>query len=246
MPAHGPKKRDTKSYPGVSVARAVAMTPRPPALESSVRSGVRPLTALSLGSSTTRSSRAGLCPTHDPSTPSALLRMPRRASPAGSSSTGAGGNSSWMPSPPACLAKREPLRRDRNSIGWAGSTNPPAMRWCAAARVACPQRSTSTVGVNQRRLYTAPPAPATGARKAVSERFISRATSLIHSSSGYPSLRRTTAAGLPPNALSEKASTVVKSTVGGGGGLASAIERRRGGGVAAVPRAGVGRERAGM
>src|SRR4051812_34841444 len=64
--------------------------------------------------------------------------------------------------------------------------------------------STSTVGENQRRSQS-PSSRRT--RNAVSERFISRATACIHSPSGYASSTHT-AAGLPANAVSVKASTV--------------------------------------
>src|SRR5687768_2004702 len=51
----------------------------------------------------------------------------------------------------------------------------------AAASVAWPQRSTSTLGVNQRRSNPSP----FSTTNAVSDWFISRATSCIHSSVGH-------------------------------------------------------------
>src|ERR1022692_4861281 len=59
-------------------------------------------------------------------------------------------------------------------------------------------------GVNQRRLYP----PSCGTRNAVSERFISRATSRIQRSSGGLE-RMHTAAGFPANGWLVKASTCV-------------------------------------
>ena len=75
-------------------------------------------------------------------------------------------------------------------------------RTCALARVACPHRPTSATGVNQRSPYPA----AWGSTKAVSDRFISLATDCIHRASAGPASRHT-AAGLPANTLSAKAST---------------------------------------
>jgi len=71
----------------------------------------------------------------------------------------------------------------------------------ALASVAWPQRRTSTVGVSQR----SDQPPAMGCRNAVSESFISRATSFIHGSSAGAS-RMQTAAGLPVNGRLVKAS----------------------------------------
>lgn len=75
---------------------------------------------------------------------------------------------------------------------------------CALASVACPQRPTSTVGVNQRSAH----ASVRRSRNAVSAWFISRATSCIHRLS-RSSVSTQTAAGLPLKAVSVKASTTV-------------------------------------
>ena len=62
----------------------------------------------------------------------------------------------------------------------SGASRPVSQSTCALASVACPQRSTSTSGVNQRRSNS--PSGA-GRTKAVSECFISAATVCIHASS---------------------------------------------------------------
>ena len=77
---------------------------------------------------------------------------------------------------------------------------------CSAEKlpiVACPQRSTSVLGVKKRTLKSA---LSDGVTKAVSLRFISRATFCICPSSS-PSAAVTTPAGLPPNGTSVNAST---------------------------------------
>ena len=72
----------------------------------------------------------------------------------------------------------------------------------ALARVACPQRPTSLLGLNHLRLKPS----SRLIKKAVSDKFISPATLCIHASSfGKGSMH--TAAGLPENILSVKAST---------------------------------------
>src|SRR4051812_24796067 len=78
-------------------------------------------------------------------------------------------------------------------------------RTWALASVACPQRSTSTVGVNQRK-SKAHASSTRRTRNAVSDRFISRATCCIHVSSRLCG-RMHTAAGLPLNGTAVKAST---------------------------------------
>ena len=79
----------------------------------------------------------------------------------------------------------------------SGASAPVSKRTWAAASVACPHRSTSTVGVNQRSPKRARPARP-GTTKAVSERFISAASACIQASSAGASSRQT-AAGLPEN-----------------------------------------------
>jgi hypothetical protein len=77
-----------------------------------------------------------------------------------------------------------------------------ASAW-AVANVACPQRSTSTVGVNYRRSQSP---SGRGRANAVSERFSSAATRCIQDASGHRSTTQTPA-GFPANARSVKAST---------------------------------------
>src|SRR5262249_42240045 len=79
---------------------------------------------------------------------------------------------------------------------------PCSQRTCAEASVACPQRSTSTVGVNQRRFQSEP----ARSRNAVSARFISAAMPCRHASSRGAESRQT-AAGLPAKGRSVNAST---------------------------------------
>lgn len=77
---------------------------------------------------------------------------------------------------------------------------------CPDARVACPHRSTSSSGVNHLRSYSLRLAvPGLGAKKSVSERFISDAIACI-ALSGIHSASGQTAAGFPENGLSVKAS----------------------------------------
>jgi hypothetical protein len=80
---------------------------------------------------------------------------------------------------------------------------------CAVASVAWPQRLVSTSGVNQRSAQSASSlVPAgSGWANAVSDRRSSAATCCIHASSGHVSASsRQTAAGLPANGRSVKAS----------------------------------------
>ena len=91
-----------------------------------------------------------------------------------------------------------------NTNGSSGERVPDSHSTCAVASVACPQRSTSTRGVNQRNGSWS--AASSTTTKAVSERFISAATASIHASSRGASSTHT-AAGLPRNGCSVKAST---------------------------------------
>jgi hypothetical protein len=94
---------------------------------------------------------------------------------------------------PLCVWKRATLSRARI---------PSSHRTWAAASVACPQSLTSTAGVNQRR-----PKPSdTGTGKAVSARFISRATACIQAGSAAARSRHTPA-GFPLKGSAVKAST---------------------------------------
>ena len=114
------------------------------------------------------------------------------ASPVGAShgSHGLAGKSITIQSPsrmhvshPLCVWKRAASSCLRTPVSHSTS---------ALASVAWPQSFTSIVGVNQR----SEKPPSMGCRNAVSERFISRATSFIQiSSTGSGS--RQTAAGLP-------------------------------------------------
>src|SRR4051812_28446646 len=100
---------------------------------------------------------------------------------------------------PSCFAVRTPLRVWKRRI--ASLLMFLVQIACADPSVAWPQRSTSTVGVNQR----SPQPSSARVRNAVSARFISAATFAIHWSSRAPSMKRT-AAGLPLNASLVKAS----------------------------------------
>ncbi len=90
----------------------------------------------------------------------------------------------------------------RNDSSLSSGAIPSLQSTCAVASVACPQSSTSTVGVNQRsekpRLV--------GTTNAVSDRFISAATFCFHEV-GRLAARRQTAAGLPANRREVNAST---------------------------------------
>ena len=79
----------------------------------------------------------------------------------------------------------------------------------ADASVAWPHRSTSAVGVNQRRLNASP----CGWKNAVSDRLFSAAMSCI-SASGIGASSGQTAAGLPANGRSVNASTWYSGSVG--------------------------------
>ena len=72
----------------------------------------------------------------------------------------------------------------------------------AEANVACPHRSTSTLGVSQRNSNTR----WRWTRKAVSDKFISAATACNQPSAGQASSKQT-AAGLPEKGRSANAST---------------------------------------
>ena len=91
--------------------------------------------------------------------------------------------------------------RVANEILSSQSTRPTSQSANAVAKVACPHRSTSATGVNQRSPYPSP----LGQVNAVSERFISAAICCIQSAGGSTSGRQT-AAGLPVNGSSAKAS----------------------------------------
>src|SRR3954471_5266369 len=101
---------------------------------------------------------------------------------------------------PSCFAVRTPLRVWKRRIAWLLMFS--LQIACADPSVAWPQRSTSTVGVNQR----SPQPSSARVRNAVSARFISAATFAIHWSSRAPSMKQT-AAGFPLNASLVKAST---------------------------------------
>ena len=142
-------------------------------------------------------SRTGCGPRGAPRRPG--LRSARAGDRAGSA--GSAGKSSSIQSR-SRAARRTPERVSKRRTASSGSVRSSHSTW-ALARVACPQRSTSTAGVNHRRAYT----PGDRRRRnAVSERFISPATLRIQvSSTGWES--RQTAAGLPWNNSRENAST---------------------------------------
>src|SRR5436305_1488860 len=118
------------------------------------------------------------------------------------SPAGATGKSSSIHSPSGS-APSTPLRVWKR-MALVFGTGPACHRTWALARVAWPQRSTSTVGVNQRRSQSP---SGRAVMNAVSDRFISRATACIQASSGTAS-RTHTAAGLPAKGRSVNASTV--------------------------------------
>src|SRR6202051_1472365 len=108
---------------------------------------------------------------------------------------------------PLRKAFRMPLLVE-NWIASSGLAIPCCQRTRADAKVACPHRSTSTLGVNQRR--SKPPEFLT--RNAVSDWFISLATFFRQGSSLQAGKRQTTA-GFPAKAWSVKASTRKKGQV---------------------------------
>src|SRR5205814_5830199 len=158
------------------------------------RSGVSRRTVPESATSTSTSETPRWTPTG--ATPRAAAR------PAGGSigTGGSAGKSRRMPPSPARTALSTPLRVSKASSA-AGS--PSSQRRWADASVACPQRSTSTAGVNHRKPYR--PSPR-GERNAVSATFISLATACIQPGSA-PAPTTHTPAGLPPKGRSAKAST---------------------------------------
>ena len=113
--------------------------------------------------------------------------------------------SAWRAAPgsPSRSSRRRRAGRSARRSG-CGRRRRRRGRW-AEASVACPQRATSAVGVNQRRSWL--PSPG-GTRNAVSDRFISAATRCIQPSvTGVSASSRQTAAGLPRKASAVKAST---------------------------------------
>mmetsp|Transcript_30816 Transcript_30816/g.100348 ORF Transcript_30816/g.100348 Transcript_30816/m.100348 type:complete len:213 (-) Transcript_30816:891-1529(-) len=186
------------------------MTPRPPSVASLAISGASPLTAASLGRSTSRSPTE-LRPTYSGSFESCKASAALALS---SAETGAGadcGNSSSM-SASWRAAPSWPLRVWKVRFA-CSETSCRSYTKCALANVAWPQRSTSTAGVNQRKSYS--DADATrGRRNAVSLRLNSRATNNRRSSVGHsaPPLSKTTAAGFPPYAFGVKASMMLNGS----------------------------------
>ena len=183
-PTRGAKKREAKSKP-FDIARLVTMTPRAGIWRSSAISGRRVRSVFSSSTSTSRSER--VCPTQSGSARSA------RASSGGASMAVAGvaGKSISIQPSARRRALKRPLRVSKRASA-SGARCPSSQSTCALARVAWPQSATSVVGVNQRRSNPS----SCGSRNAVSERFISRATSCIHASLGNASSTQT-AAGLP-------------------------------------------------
>src|SRR5690606_21571088 len=212
MPTAGAKTRLTMALS--RSPRAVTITARTGSSASAVKSGRTPRTSSAESSSASRSVR----PRH-------TWRMVTPGRPAVSSegaSAGvvgsAGKSSSIIPSARA-VQVRIPLRVVNRWL-------PPST--CAAARVACPHRSTSVVGVNQRSGLGSVPATEVST-KAVSECLSSAATDCIHSGSAGAS-SSTTPAGLPWNGASVKASTTYARTAalyrGGHPVLSGAAEHR--------------------
>ena len=148
------------------------------------RRGPGPPRARPLRSRSRRTRRTASAPVHTGATPSAS------ASPGRSSATGGvAGKSIVYVASPVLRTVRRPLRVS-NRAGSPSASSPVSYKRCALANVACPHRSTSVVGVSQRR-PNVPSAP--GVTKAVSARFISTASARIQSSpTGW---RRTQTAG---------------------------------------------------
>src|SRR5262249_41859087 len=218
IPTPGAKRRETKSAPG-RAAGAVTMTPRVPYPASATVSGRSPVTSSSRPRTTMRSSLAW--PVHSAlSTPSAA------SSPGGAGAGRAGRAGKSSTSRPSLRRAVSGPLTESNRTGPVGSACPVSYRMWALARVACPHRPTSATGVNQRSPYPA----ARGSRKAVSDRFISLATDCIHPASAGPPSRHT-AAGLPANTRSAKASTWNKR-------MPAAYGDRSAGGVRARPEGG--------
>ena len=192
MPTPGAKKRETKS---ASLPRAVAMMPRQSSDASCGRSGVSVRTSSSLP----RSARK-----------SRLLRTSRGmwprplTSPAGAAhGTPGREGKSIITTPFSKVAPSSPLVVLKFT---AVPVCPSSVKITnAAASVAWPHRSTSTVGVNQRssQLSLVSPLPT---RNAVSERLFSSAICWSTASGIQPSSRHTPA-GLPLKARSVNAST---------------------------------------
>ena len=166
------------------------MTPRTGKDASRPKSGARDLTVASSATSIRISNRFRATATGEG--PPIASRRPG----GGSQGLALSAGKSISIRSPRRVARSRPLSVS-NSAGSSGSRIPSSHSACALARVAWPQSSTSTAGVNQRR----PNASPMGCRKAVSDRFISRATSCIHSGWAGPSSRHT-AAGLPRNGRS--------------------------------------------
>mmetsp|Transcript_15865 Transcript_15865/g.40449 ORF Transcript_15865/g.40449 Transcript_15865/m.40449 type:complete len:328 (-) Transcript_15865:554-1537(-) len=128
-------------------------------------------------------------------------------------------SSIWMNPSGNCRAVSTPAVSVWKATGLPARTRFVSHSACAAAIVACPHKSTSAAGVNQRIAQRAGPSPSsspaaalavlqssTGCTKAVSARLFSAATASIHLASP-PRCVKQTAAGLPPNGEAEKAST---------------------------------------
>src|SRR5436190_2287596 len=195
MPNFGPKQRDTKSYAGSS-DRAVTTAISNAA--NGAKSGLTARTALASPSSS-------IHPMRPFDTAAAAMPSASRRPGSGSAAlTGSAGKSSSTSSP-ARVAASTPLRVSKRAVSSAARRFV-SHRTCALARVAWPHRSTSTVGVNQRSSKCPGSLATTGRTNAVSDRFISAATTCIHAgSAGFAS--RHTAAGLPVNGPDANAST---------------------------------------
>ncbi len=197
-PTQGPKKRETKSVspsPG-----AVTMTPRGVAPRSILarwpKSGAMRRTSASVATRTTQAFTATWVVA-----PGAHSRTSSRLWGGGAGMGGSAGKSIWSHPSSAASTSRIPLRVEKRR---GGSTPTSRRSTWEVARVAWPQRGTSTVGVNHWSLRI--PSPSGGWTKAVSERFISAAIACMVSG-GRGSSRRQTPAGFPRKGWSVKAST---------------------------------------
>ncbi len=101
---------------------------------------------------------------------------------------------------PSLSTTSGPLRVENTTRFRSGVSS--VIKTNALAKVACPHRSTSVVGVNQRNANPS----ASGTKKAVSDRLFSAAIFCI-SGAGSHAPSGQTAAGFPPNGWFVKAST---------------------------------------
>ena len=141
---------------------------------------------------------------HPPPADSPTMRSgptPRAA--AQSSTTGISTGVTGMAGKSIVMAPSPPGRQVSTPLRVWNRRSPPST--CAEASVACPHRSTSVAGVNQRRSWSP---SGRGTRNAVSAKLSSAATDCIHASVVAP-VSTHTPAGFPLNGVSVNESTTV-------------------------------------